>query len=213
MEVEMRVNKTAAAGVVAAATAVWMWSLGMQNPVQDARVTARQAMMEARDASTRREQPSDPLALFASSLVDVSSFSAGIKGTIYVPAYSRIRVGSGRGGVDLATTLSIHNSSRDNVLLLESVSYHNTEGELVQTYLDRAVGLRPLGTIEIFVASADLRGGTGANFVIEWAAQAPIPEPVTEAVMIGSVGATSYSFVSQGRSLRMVAANQRAVSD
>jgi hypothetical protein len=207
MEVEMRLKKTAAAGVVAAAAALWIWSLGMGNPVQDAREKARLAMLEARTAPASREQSSDPLVQFASSLVDASALSTDIKGTIYVPAYSRIRLGSGRGGVDLATTLSIHNGSREHLLVLEAVSYHNTEGELVQTYLERPVGLRPLGTIEIFVSSADLRGGTGANFVIDWGAQGPVPEPVIEAVMIGAIGTTSYSFVSQGRSLRKVAMN------
>jgi hypothetical protein len=43
--------------------------------------------------------------------------------------------------------------------------------------------------------------------VTDWGAHAPIPEPVVEAVMTGTVGATGYSFVSQGRSLRIVATN------
>ena len=60
------------------------------------------------------------------------------------------------------------------------------------------------GTVEMFVASEDIRGGTGANFVVERAAQGPISEPLVETVMLGAVGTTSYSFVSHGRSLRVV---------
>jgi hypothetical protein len=66
------------------------------------------------------------------------------------------------------------------------------------------VALKPLGTIEMFVANEDLRGGTGANFVVDWAADGPMSEPVVEAVMIGVLGTTSYSFVSQGRNTRLI---------
>jgi hypothetical protein len=88
-------------------------------------------------------------------------------------------------------------------LILERADYHNTEGELVQAYLAGPVALKPFGTVEMFVPRDDLRGGTGANFVVEWAAEGATSEPVIETVMMGSMGTTSYSFVSQGRSVRM----------
>ena len=47
----------------------------------------------------------------------------------------------------------------------------------------------------------DTRGGTGANFLIHWAGPAGMPDPAVETVMIGSIGNTSYSFVSPGRSI------------
>ena len=40
-----------------------------------------------------------------------------------------------------------------------------------------------------------------------WAADGPISEPAVEAVMIGAQGTTSYSFVSQGRAIRMLGAD------
>ena len=55
--------------------------------------------------------------------------------------------------------------------------------------------------MEMFVPADDVRGGAGANFLVEWAADGPITEPAIEAVMIGTSGTTSYSFVSQGRRL------------
>jgi hypothetical protein len=59
----------------------------------------------------------------------------------------------------------------------------------------------------MFVPVNDLRGGTGANFIVEWASPSTVAEPVIEAVMIGTIGTTSYSFVSQGRSVRTAATN------
>ena len=48
-----------------------------------------------------------------------------------------------------------------------------------------------------------MRGGTGANFVVDWAATGEIAEPAVEALMVGSVGAGHYAFISQGRPIRI----------
>ena len=125
-----------------------------------------------------------------------------MRGTVYAPAYSAIRAGGGKTRIDLATTLGIHNTAEDKVLVIERIDYFDTNGRLVQTYLAQPVAVKPLGTIEIFVPRDDTRGGTGANFLVGWAAAGPIAEPVVETVMIGTVGNTSYSFVSQGRAVR-----------
>lgn len=166
------------------------------------RWVVRNLRYEAAEAERKRQ--SDPLLLFGSSLTEVAlEVPRTVRGTVYVPAYASIRAGDGRSRIDLATTLSIHNTSRDRPLILERADYHNTEGELVQAYLAGPVALKPFGTVEMFVPRDDLRGGTGANFVVEWAAEGATSEPVIETVMMGSMGATSYSFVSQGRSVRM----------
>jgi hypothetical protein len=145
----------------------------------------------------------DPLAGFADSLTALPEAAAlTLRGMVYVPAYSAIRAGGGKTRIDLATTLGIHNTAEDKVLVIERIDYFQASGKLIQKYLDKPVAVRPLGTIEVFVARDDTRGGTGANFVVGWAAAGPIAEPVIETVMIGAVGNTSYSFVSQGRTIR-----------
>ena len=89
-------------------------------------------------------------------------------------------------------------------LVLSRIDYFDTAGTLVQRYLPQAIALRPLGAMEIFVSRDDVRGGLGANFMVEWAATGPIARPVIEAVMFGSIGTNSYSFAVQGRMVRIV---------
>ena len=162
-------------------------------------------MLRTRQIETLRleqRRQTEPLLRFDASLTEIPpTLSRTHRASVYVPAYSSIRVASGRTVVQLATTLSIHNPARDRPLILERIDYHNTEGQLVQTYLDRPVALKPFGVLEIFVPAEDTRGGAGANFLVDWAADGPMLEPVIEAVMIGTYGSTSYSFVSQGRTL------------
>ncbi len=151
-------------------------------------------------------QPSagDPLANFRTSLVEVPDGSRHVQGTIYTPAYASIRAGSGRAGVRLATTLSIHNTSDTLALVLERIDYFDTAGTLVQAFLPRPVAVKPFATVEVYIPEEDTRGGSGANFLVRWSSAGPIAEPMVEAVMIGAVGNNSYSFVSQGRPVRIV---------
>ena len=147
----------------------------------------------------------DPLAAFADSLTAVPDAPAlTLKGTVYVPAYSALRIGGGKAKMDFAVTLSIQNASEDKALVLERIDYFDTAGKLVEKFLAKPVAVKPFGTVEIFVAKDDARGGTGANFVVGWAAAGPIAEPVIETVMISSQGNFSYSFVSQGRPVRLL---------
>jgi hypothetical protein len=128
------------------------------------------------------------------------------KGTIYVPAYSRV-YGATTGTsklIEFSTTLRIDNTSATKPLVIERIEYYDTAGKLVQTYLGQPVALRPFGTIEIVIPAEDVRGGFAANFIVAWAANGPIAEPMVEAVMIGSQDNTSYSFVSPGRPIRHV---------
>jgi hypothetical protein len=124
------------------------------------------------------------------------------KGTIYVPTYSRVY--GAKRLIELSTTLRIDNTSSTKALVIERIEYYETAGKLVQSYLKEPLALRPFGTIEIVIPAEDDRGGVAANFIVEWAGAGPMAEPLVEAVMIGSQGDTSYSFVSPGRPIRHI---------
>ena len=120
--------------------------------------------------------------------------------TVYVPVYSHIYSEGGQPFL-LETTLSIRNTDSKQPIQLVSVQYFDTEGKLVDTYLDQSTVLQPLQTMEFLVKKQDTRGGSGANFIVVWRAQASVYEPVIEAVMIGLSEGHSISFISPGRAL------------
>ena len=62
-------------------------------------------LISAAQAQTADDYPSS----FTNSLVEPSLDRVAIRRTVYVGAYSSVRLGGGKGKVDLATTLSIHN--------------------------------------------------------------------------------------------------------
>ena len=135
------------------------------------------------------------------ALVEPSLDRVAIRRTVYVAAYSTVRLGSGKGKVDLATTLSIHNTSNERALNVERVDYFDTAGNLVHSYLPKPITIRPFGTVEAFVPAENTRGGTGANFIVEWSANGLITDPLIEAVMVGSLGAQGFSFTSRGKAM------------
>ena len=121
-----------------------------------------------------------------------------IEAEVYVPVYSSIYAGSGSLRSNLAATLSIHNTSRSEPIVVRAVHYFDANGNLVSRFIDGPHRLGPMATADFFIDSTDVRGGTGANFVVAWAAGAAVSEPLIEAVMIGSVGTKGISFISRG---------------
>ena len=159
--------------------------------------TVRPPIISAAQAQAASDYPSS----FTGSLVEPSSDRVAIRRTVYVGAYSSVRLGGGKGKVDLATTLSIHNTSDERPLNVVRIDYFDTAGNLVHSYLPKPIAIRPFGTVEAFVPAENTRGGTGANFVVEWASEGPIAEPLIEAVMVATHGAQGFSFTSRGKTM------------
>ncbi|HVG52617.1 MAG TPA: DUF3124 domain-containing protein [Xanthobacteraceae bacterium] len=144
---------------------------------------------------------------FASSLTAIPAGDLPVAGSIYVPAYSSVAIVQGKVRADFSVTLSVHNASQDKPLVLRRIAYFDTSGQLVETYLQKPLALKPFAAVEIYIAQTDVRGGTGANFIVDWAAAGPIAEPVAEALMVGGIGAGHYAFISQGRPVRITGGN------
>lgn len=138
--------------------------------------------------------PSAPT-LSADQLVDLDIVTGQL---VFVPAYSEI-VSDSSPTLRLATTLAIHNTDIDDPIIIQSVRYYDTDGDLLREFISSPVQLRPLATAGFFVPTDDTTGGWGANFLVEWVAEKPVYEPVIEAVMVSSRGTEGVSFISQGR--------------
>ncbi len=141
---------------------------------------------------------------FGDSLTAMPKEELPVSGGFYVPAYSSVAMSQGKLRVDFSVTLSVHNASESQPLVLRRIAYFDTAGKMVESYLKSPVAVRPLATISIFIPTDDVRGGTGANFVVDWAASGEIAEPVVEALMVGGVANAHYAFISQGRPTRTV---------
>ena len=144
---------------------------------------------------------------FSGSLTAMPSENIGVSGAFYVPVYSSVSISQGKVRADFSVTLSIHNASETRPLVLRRIAYFDTNGKMVENYLKAPVALKPFSTVEVFVPTTDVRGGTGANFVVDWAATGEIAEPVVEALMFGGLGSGHYAFISQGRPLKVVGKN------
>jgi len=141
---------------------------------------------------------------FAGSLTALPADPLAISGAFYVPVYSSVSMSQGKLRADFSVTLSIHNASEARPLVLKRIAYFDTVGKLVESYLKAPIALKPFATIEVFIGTTDVRGGTGANFVVDWAAVGEIAEPAVEALMVGSVGNGHYAFISQGRPIKLI---------
>ena len=93
----------------------------------------------------------------------------------------------------------MQNASEKEKLVIERIDYFNATGQLIDKYLPSTIALKSYGSIQIVVPEQDIRGGLGANFIVDWSSAEAIDEPCVEAIMIGGPGTQGYSFVSVGR--------------
>lgn len=118
---------------------------------------------------------------------------------VYVPVYSHIYHSTSERRVNLAVTLSIRNTDLQTPLTLLAVRYYGSDGALVRRYLEAPEPLAPLAARRYVIDELDAAGGSGASFIVEWRADAPVTPPVVESVMISTASAQGISFVSPGR--------------
>lgn len=126
--------------------------------------------------------------------------------TVYASAYSHIFGGDKVLPVYLTVTLSIRNTSTVSTLSIDRVDYYDSDGALLKHYLESPVRLKPLASRSFIVKESDKSGGEGANFIVQWSADAPVLPPIIETVMIGTRSQQGISFVGRSRVIEEVPA-------
>lgn len=133
--------------------------------------------------------------------INIETKTGLVFGSSYLSVYSEIYEMTEKTTHQLTATVSIRNTSLTDSVYITKADYFNTSGNLIRSYLSSAVFLKPLETIEIIIHKKDTSGGTGANFIFDWAAPKQEHEPIFEAVMVWTTGHQGISFVTQGKKL------------
>jgi len=115
---------------------------------------------------------------------------------LYVPVYSHIYAEGGRP-VLLETTVSIRNVDPAHAITITSLKYYGTDGSFISDFTDHPVVLAPLATAEYLVEKKEIRGGSGANFLLEWHSEDRALPPLVEAVMVGTEQQRTLAFTSR----------------
>ncbi|MGF1570198.1 MAG: DUF3124 domain-containing protein [Nodosilinea sp.] len=127
---------------------------------------------------------------------------------IYVPIYSEIYNFDQNRTFQLTATLSIRNTDLERPIVIETIDYYNSGGDKVKAYLSQPIQLAPLVSTAVVVDRDDTSGGSGANFILAWRADAAVSPPVVEAIMVNTDSQQGVSFVSPGRVIEREGAPQ-----
>jgi hypothetical protein len=120
------------------------------------------------------------------------------QGKTYLPIYSHIYHLHEHKTFDLTITVSIRNISKTDSIYILKADYYNTSGENIRKYLKNPIYLKPMETVEIIIEEQDNSGGSGANFLFDWAMKNDKNPPLFEAVMISTSGQQGLSFITRG---------------
>ena len=119
--------------------------------------------------------------------------------TVFVPIYSHIFLGGNeRVSLNLSANLIIRNTDLANSIQIAEVIYYDTEGKLLQSYLNAPKELKPMASAYFLIETADTRGRWGANFIIKWESANKVTAPLVEAIHTGGRGTGAYIFASRG---------------
>lgn len=118
---------------------------------------------------------------------------------IYVPVYSEIYYGDAGKTIELAVTLSIHNTDLNHSIVVKGVNYHNKKGNLINKLVKLPITLAPLETTNFMIDETDKSGGTGANFIVEWNTDQEVSSPIIEAIMVTTQMSQGISFTTTGK--------------
>ncbi len=121
---------------------------------------------------------------------------------VYVPVYSEVYYGDQDRTIDLALTLSIHNTDLEHPITLNAVNYHNKGGKLIRNLLASPIVLKPLETRNFIIKEKDKEGGTGANFIVDWQTMELVSNPIIEALMITTQMNQGISFTTKGEVIK-----------
>ncbi len=119
--------------------------------------------------------------------------------TIYVPAYSHIYSGNNEKPFLLTVTLSIRNIDPNHPIQITVADYYETQGRRLKKFLDEPRTLKPMESLRYVIPESDKKGGSGANFMVEWQSDKSVNPPIVESVMIGTQSQQGVSFTSRGR--------------
>lgn len=123
--------------------------------------------------------------------------SSAIHQLVYVAVNTDVHITKKNVRVYLTNTLCIRNVSVDQPIIVNQVEYFDAEGDPIRKYLEHPVELRPLQSIWLIVNGNEGPTGTGTNFIVDWAAMQPVPQPIIESMMAGSYSQTGLSFKSE----------------
>jgi hypothetical protein len=121
--------------------------------------------------------------------------------TVYVPAYSHIYSGDRERPFLLAITVSIRNINPKQTIIITTVDYYETKGNLLKKFIETPVTLQPLESIRYVIPEKDKAGGSGANFIVEWKSDKFVNPPIVESIMIGTQSQQGVSFTSRGQAI------------
>lgn len=146
-----------------------------------------------------RSPPAQPVIVSPDATTSAPAEKLGLRGRTLIPLHSTL---IGQGGVtrlNFSGALSIHNASATNVLAIEKIEYRSGSGQLIESYLNEPIYLKPYASLQVIIAQDDVRGGTGASFTVDWSMSEGSDEPLIEAVMTSYTGPHSYAILSPGR--------------
>lgn len=125
--------------------------------------------------------------------VEINTADSLVYGESYLSIYSQIYSYTEHLTHDLTSTVSMRNTSVTDTIYIVSAKYFDTHGKLIRAYFEKTIYIAPMETVAIVIDEVDKEGGTGANFLFDWAIKPKTTEPIFEGIHLSTAGKISFT--------------------
>ena len=124
-----------------------------------------------------------------------------VQDVLYIPIYADIYLNSQAPSSLLAATLSIRNTSFGDTLYVSRIDYFNTEGVLIEKFLDHTISIAPMNTLNYVIEKDGDSMKPGSNFIVELGGKRDRLKPLVQAVMVGEYRDIGFAFTTDAYSI------------
>ncbi|MCB0803574.1 MAG: DUF3124 domain-containing protein [Flavobacteriales bacterium] len=156
------------------------------------------AFISSCSSEAPKEDPMPADEAWNERLANPSELDSLTEGSTYLSVYTHIYSISQHRSHNLTATVSLRNTSKTDKIYIKSANYFDTKGNMINAYIDKPIYINSMETAEIMLFETDTLGGTGGNFIFDWAVKNPNNKPLFEAVMVSTIGQQGLSFMTQG---------------
>ena len=111
-------------------------------------------------SSTKQEKYSPDSVNWGKRKTQLPTTDSLYKGSSYLSVYSEIYQRNEQQPHGLTATVSIRNISLTDSVYILKADYYNTTGDLIKTYFDYPIYIKPLETVEIIIDEQVAQGQT-----------------------------------------------------
>lgn len=109
--------------------------------------------------------------------VDIDKTLLSYREKVYLPVYPQDYLVRANKNFTLVASVHVENKSRSESIYVLAVNYYNSDGNLTDRIIHKAVKIYPLETVQFVLNNNLTDGENGENVIVDWGSKKEVEKP------------------------------------